>query len=398
MNSAKDTPTGLPNSSQIAILNNTEHDRAMTQINEPTTPSMKKSATFDAAPFPQTPERTPHQLMPEGTPLLSPTHMNSGATPSKRRGTDFYSLLKSPDVNRNDVDLKRRSVELNKIVNKSPEKLNNYVFHDSLLKSPKRQPGSSPFRVHKKNDNEIKEISENLKTRLNYANVKIQHGWSAKSISELEKNLEEEKLRKMLTPQDRKQQDNFWKMKTDQLPTYNQPSMNAELRTTIPTSPTSHATPARRKASKLKLDELASKQGSAESALYKALSPERPKLTIDSRSMLPPASHQRSASDSKLEQEAIMSLISLSSPVKYSGSQSPSPPRPAGLQKPPTLSFDRRRNAGNEDTDEETELEEEDHGKNNIFKAPQQNGLKGLGLTSKSAADDDDRTASDYSD
>ncbi|KAG7876222.1 hypothetical protein KL938_004612 [Ogataea parapolymorpha] len=398
MNSSEDTPTGLPNSSNIATFNNIGPDHTMTQIKEPTTPSLKKNATFDAAPFPQTPERTPHQLMPEGTPLLSPTHMNSGATPSKRRSTDFYSLLKSPDVNRNDVDLKRRSVELNKILNKSPERLNNYVFHDSLLKSPKRQPGSSPFRVHKKNDNEIKEISENLKTRLNYANVKIQHGWSAKSISELEKNLEEEKSRKMLTPQDRKQQDNFWKMRTDQLPTYNQPTMNAEHRIAAPSSPTSHAIPARRKASKLKLDELASKQGSAESALYKALSPERPKLTIDSRSMLPPASHQRSASDSKLEQEAIMSLISLSSPVKYSGSQSPSPPRPAGLQKPPFLSFDRRRNAGNEETDEETELEDEDNAKNHIFKSPQRNGLKGLGLTSKSAADDDDRTASDYSD
>ncbi|KAG7837766.1 hypothetical protein KL942_004178 [Ogataea angusta] len=398
MNSSEIPPAGLHDSSNIAILNNKEPDHAMTQIKEPTTPSLKKNATFDAAPFPQTPERTPHQLMPEGTPLLSPTNMGSGTTPSKRRSTDFYSLLKSPDVNRNDVDLKRRSVELNKIVNKSPERLNNYVFHDTLLKSPKRQPGSSPFRVHKKNDNEIKEISENLKTRLNYANVKIQHGWSAKSISELEKNLEEEKSRKMLTPQDRKLQDNFWKMKTDQLPTYIQPPLNAEHRTTAPTSPSSHASPARSRASKLKLDELASKQGSAESALYKALSPERPKLTIDSRSMLPPTSHQRSASDSKLEQEAIMSLISLSSPVKYSGSQSPSPPRPAGLQKPPALSFDRRRNAGNEDTDEETELEDEDHGKTHIFKSPQRNGLKGLGLTSKSAADDDDRTASDYSD
>ncbi|KAH3659244.1 hypothetical protein OGATHE_006128 [Ogataea polymorpha] len=372
-------------------------DQTMTQMNEPTTPSLKKNATFDAAPFPQTPERTPHQLMPEGTPLLSPTHVNSGATPSKRRSTDFYSLLKSPDVNRNDVDLKRRSVELNKILNKSPERLNNYVFHDSLLKSPKRQPGSSPFRVHKKNDNEIKEISENLKTRLNYANVKIQHGWSAKSISELEKNLEEEKSRKMLTPEDRKQQDNFWNMKTDQLPTYNQPKMNAEHRIAAPSSPTSYAIPVRRKTSKLKLDELASKQGSAESALYKALSPERPNLTIDSRSMLPPASHRRSASDSKLEQEAIMSLISLSSPVKYSGSQSPSPPRPVGLQKPPLLSFDRRRNAENEETDEETELEDEDNAKTHIFKSPQRNGLRGLGLTSKSAADDDDRTASDSS-
>ncbi|KAH3669492.1 hypothetical protein OGAPHI_001613 [Ogataea philodendri] len=387
MNTSETTPTGLSNSASSE-----EQQPVMSQIREPTTPSLKKSSSFTSHPYPQTPERTPHQLTSEEThetPLLSPTAQFNSTTPSKRRSTDFYSLLKSPDLNRND-DLKRRSLELNKIINKSPDKLNNYIFHDNALKSPKRQAAAT-FRVHKKNDTEIKEISENLKTRLNYANVKIQHGWSAKSISELEKNLEEEKSRKLLTSKDKEQHQDFWNLKSDQLPTYTQPATSPSHKASAPSTP-------RRKTSRLKLDEVASKQGSAESALYKALSPERPKLKIDSAPILPPINnHHRSASDSKLEQEAIMSLISLSSPVKYSGSQSPSPPRPVGLQKPPTLHFERPRRRAEESTDEETELEDESSARNRIFRSPPRNGLKGLGLSSRVAADDDDKTASDYS-
>ncbi|GME84523.1 unnamed protein product [Ambrosiozyma monospora] len=239
-------PTSSPASSSY------QHQHQQQQDKVPSTPSMKRvSGIFDPQSVLKTPERTPQQLLMEGTPLLSPSVPYSVPSSAKRRSTDFYSLLKSPELNRYNYthvnpgspDVKRRSMELNKIINKSPEKTpgsalglspsTGFIFHDTLLSSPKRV---SPYRVSKKNDTEIKEISENLKTRLSYANLKIQHGWSSSSITELEKKLQTEK--KSPSKNQESDTDNkfteFWHLKSDKLPTVNAsqsqiPQQNARL-------------------------------------------------------------------------------------------------------------------------------------------------------------------------
>lgn len=259
----------------------------------PATPSL--SGSFDQVP--QTPERTPGQVQPEGTPLLSPTY--STTTPQKRRSTDFYSLLKSPKIAGTD-GLKRRSMELNAIINVDGE--------DEVLSS---SVGSSPRR---KNTVEIKRISENLRTRLNYANLKIQHGWSDKSVEELQKKLEDDKKHRVLTAEEKSKYDDFWKLGGDELPKYEPPK--------TPKSPVSPRHRRRGSAastnSRFSLDEVANK-GSAERALYKALSPRRTPQRPQVRTTTSPSPENR------LEHDAIVSLMSLSSPVKYSQSASPSP-------------------------------------------------------------------------
>ncbi|VEU22090.1 DEKNAAC103079 [Brettanomyces naardenensis] len=312
---------------------------------------MGKSTSFEGRTFmvPKTPERTPGQLQSEGTPLLSPSFLST--TPKKRRSTDFYSLLKSPMLNNlqeSPASVKRRSIELNKAIEDR-----NFVFHDStgspLLKSPNRSPVPTSYsRVARKTEPEIKKISDNLRTRLNYAKAKIQHGWSDKSITEVRKKLQEEKSSRLLTDEDKNRYDQFWRMQDDKLPEALESSSAPGGSTTeLPeTQGTPRSIGHRRNksaSSRISLDDIASRQkrGSADRALLQALSPEvkvargafsSPRTSRVSGPQPPPpapgalAPLKTSPSpENRLEQDAIMSLMSLSSPVKYSASGSTSP-------------------------------------------------------------------------
>ncbi|OWB66582.1 hypothetical protein B5S33_g5255 [[Candida] boidinii] len=413
------------------------------KLKEPTTPSMKRHS-FDPRNnlFPKTPERTPHGLNNEGTPLLSPSH-HIFQTPSssslKRRSTDFYQLLKSPEVNlinnnsSNEYDLKKKSLDLHKATmnisslisgNGSNSNTNintnngstitetslsssllaspgnsGYVFHDNfLLTSPKRS--SNGYRVKKKNNAEIKEISENLKTRLNYAALKIQNGWEQKSIEELQMTLSHDDgdetnpstkitTNKIIRDNDNDEDveiydavhtnnnsnkfsnkrvavdandnqddqdkpmtdsdstfDNFWKSDRNTLPDYKELNISKSTKVDLSHSSNSlshknshivsnknlspakpnHSSPSKR-TPRMTLDQIAKKHanGNAEDALVDALSPKR---STNPPSQPPPPTpgqqHQQQKilpslnTEDQAEKEAIMSLMSLSSPVKKS--------------------------------------------------------------------------------
>ncbi|SCU83407.1 LAMI_0C03092g1_1 [Lachancea mirantina] len=86
-------------------------------------------------------------------------------------GNDRITLPKSPSA---------RSRLLPPV---TPKSRSSEVF---LSPSPKlKSPG-----VTKDSEKPIREISNNLKTRLNYAFVKLQHGWTDKSLVELESEFE----------------------------------------------------------------------------------------------------------------------------------------------------------------------------------------------------------------
>ena len=351
-------------------------------IKEPKTPSLSKSATFTSPSvvvLPETPERVPHHIQDlDDTPLLSPPNTSSNThlllTPQKRKGsnggsgnngnssnnTDFYTLLKSPAVRTEDKKLKRHSMELFGITGgaKSPE-LPREWDNEHLLKSPRRDY------------KEIRKISENLRTRLNYANVKVQHGWSNKSIGELEHSLEEIATNPQRSAQlNSKNLEDFWNLRTDNLP--NKTDINNE--NSIPSSLASpgqfaHSPHRRRRSSfvaNIRLDEVA-KRGSkgspelssnpeflpvsmsqASSAATAQLNPPTTLGELQTSPLRKPESSTKVSKDKEdgkvglsvstkpadtLEQDAIMSLISLSSPVKYTASGSslsPSPPRYSG--------------------------------------------------------------------
>lgn len=352
-------------------------------LKEPKTPSLSKSATFTSPSvvvLPETPERVPRHIQDlEDTPLLSPpnaslsTHLLS--TPQKRKGssggsgnngsssnnTDFYTLLKSPAVRTEDNKLKRHSMELFGITSgaKSPEQLPREWDNEHLLKSPRRDY------------KEIRKISENLRTRLNYANVKVQHGWSNKSIGELEHSLEEIATNPQRSAQlNSKNLEDFWNLRTDNLP--NKTDINNEnSNPSLQASPGQFAhSPRRRRRSSfvanIRLDEVA-KRGSkgspdlssnpeflpvsmsqASSAATAQLNPPTTLAELQTSPLRKPESLtkiNKEKEDGKtglsvstkpadsLEQDAIMSLISLSSPVKYTASGSslsPSPPQHSG--------------------------------------------------------------------
>lgn len=372
------------NANQTETSSSTTNDSRsnMNVIKEPNTPSMSKSSSFSSpapVPMPETPDRVPrHMTDLDSTPLLSPPQSSMGnllSTPHRRKNsstnanTDFYSLLKSPEASRaEDRSLKRRSVELFSITNaKSPEQVHREYDNEHLLKSPRRDY------------KEIRKISENLRTRLNYANVKVQHGWSKKSIGELEHSLEEIASNPQRSEElnSAKNLENFWHLRADNLPKNNDVNgMNTAgnekdhpgLSSLLLSSPgfSSHANTSKRRSSfisNIRLDEVA-KRGfkspetkstgeflqpqaqpgigsNAPSASVSSGSKSSPrkadsgglKLAVktennESSNTQRPTNHKKSSSDSKLEQDAIISLISLSSPVKYSAgsSLSPSPP------------------------------------------------------------------------
>lgn len=327
---------------------------------ETNTPSMPKCETF-ASPniilMPETPKRISRQIHDidnnlEGTPLLSPPPSSTShflSTPHRRKGsnntnTDFYTLLKSPEVRSDDKKLKRRSMEVYGIVN-SPDQMHKEYDNEHLLKSPRR------------NTKEIRMISENLRTRLNYANLKVQHGWSNKSIGELENSLEEIASNPQRSSQlNSKHLDDFWNLRADNLPSAERnsdnyiasqyPNNNAivDNKATLLPSPGKFTSSRQRRRSSvnsgIRLDEIA-KRG------LKHLSPEMKSSASMSNSnslngnMLKLQSSplkkeyhsnlsintDNPQSSDKLEHDAVISLMTLSSPKKYAQSMSPSPPR-----------------------------------------------------------------------
>lgn len=250
-------------------------------------------------------------------------------TPQKRRNAganDFYALLKSPEVRSTEDAVKRRSRELNSAINKSP--------------SPQA----------------MKELSQTLKTRLNYANIKVQHGWS--SIDEVEDAL--------LTP--KQQQSSQFSTPMYGLSTPLQPPQFSPR----PLSNFSTPYSSRRRGS-MRLDDIANKVLTNSSpdriatGLLMASPLKNTKLhpittPQSSNQQLPPLStimksntdnnnnntnnnnnnnnnNNMNNNDSNLEQDAILSLISLSSPVKYTHSQSSSMSEssPSPILSKPTL-------------------------------------------------------------
>ncbi|ODV93793.1 hypothetical protein PACTADRAFT_51542 [Pachysolen tannophilus NRRL Y-2460] len=174
-----------------------------------TTNTRRLSFSDNTSLIPRTPDQRNLSAF-DGTPLQSPTKTPRSA---KRRSTDFYNLLKTPDRNEHSNDnndngganednvtqAKKRSLELYKLLNNEDNlaKLNTSSISKTLQRETSvfnetannKSPPNETLRV-KQSEVEIKEISENLKTRLNYAYVKIQNGWTDKPISELEKKID----------------------------------------------------------------------------------------------------------------------------------------------------------------------------------------------------------------
>ena len=357
------------NNNHITITNDND-----SEIKGPKTPSLPKSSTF-ASPaqisiIPETPERVPRHIQNfDDTPLLSPPQTSNNnllQTPQRRNGNDFYSLLKSPEVRFDDKNLKRRSVELFNVTSvKSPEQIHKEYDSDHLLKSPKRDY------------KEIRKISENLRTRLNYAHVKFQHGWSNKSIGELEHSLEEiassprRNISNPIPSTKEKELEDFWNLKTNNLPgpkqesdiQFNNNYQNNSNQSNINNNNNNNQHKSPRRSSfvaSVKLDEIAkrgfrssvdqkssefsvplpistsmqSNSSSKSSLLGYQTSPIKPK----EKNNLSINTNEKKKDSQALEQDAIISLISLSSPNKYqSGSSfSPSPPKQFAS---PTKSF-----------------------------------------------------------
>ncbi|TID21198.1 hypothetical protein CANINC_003478 [Pichia inconspicua] len=335
-------------SDSIKPFNNTAN-----MMKEPKTPSLNKSTPTFASPapngnLPETPERIPRRIDTdlESTPLLSPGPSgNIFATPGRRRGSlannapDFYTLLKSPEVRMDDKGIKRTSLDLFSNSDTSPQKISKEYDSEHLLKSPRRDV------------KEIKKISENLKTRLNYANFKVQHGLSRKSIDELEQSLDSIATNTSTLKPEPKNLDDFWNLKADNLPG----NANSSGRSLL-ASPSRFPISGRRRTSfnaSVNLDDIAKRGVKASpdltnsefsnikpvpltqtsslaslhvqsnlqsSPLQRANSRSKGTLSVDTKT---------DATETKLEQDAIYSLISMSSPTKYTAasSVSPSPPK-----------------------------------------------------------------------
>lgn len=210
------------------------------------TPRLRQGAR-DWNTLPRTPDRF-NVAENEGTPLVSPSKS------ADRRSNEFYNLLKTPDRS------KRRSLD--------EATSGGFVFHENLIKSPAK--GSN--RVTKKNDTELKEISEHLRTRLNHAITKVApksdqglglafpefYNSSATSLNQLQPKLS--------------------------------PHKSPEIK---------------RSKSRPSLDQYASNFGNANAALFNAVKP-----TLNK--------------DNVAEKDAVLSLMSLSSPVKNPHSRTPS--------------------------------------------------------------------------
>ncbi|OUT23870.1 hypothetical protein CAS74_000244 [Pichia kudriavzevii] len=282
---------------------------------EPTTPSLLKTEVFSSpAPLqiPETPERVRGHINDvEGTPLISPPRAGDLTfTPHKDRtkqfpGTDFYTLLKSPEARLEDKKLKRTSTDLFSRSNEdqSPERKEGDYDSEHLLKSPRRDY------------KEIRKLSENLRTRLNYANVKVQHGWSNKSIGELELPWKKSPL--ILSGNSNLE--DFWKLRSDRLPKsedFNDRKL--EMSQALLSSPGQFSHNRRRSSfnTSMRLDDIARR--GVKSPDLKHTSPLKNgkfKLTINSDCI---------NSGEDLEKDAIFSLISLASPKRTSAPMLPS--------------------------------------------------------------------------
>lgn len=233
-------------------------------------------------------------------------------TPQKRRtagANDFYALLKSPDIRNSEDAVKRRSRELNSAINKSP------------------------------NPAAMKELSQTLKTRLNYANIKVQHGWN--SIDEVEDAL--------LTP--KQQHVSQFSSPMSALGTPMGTPLQPPQFSPRPLSTFSTPYSTRRRGS-MRLDDVANRgvSNTSPDKVNVGLLMASPVKNAKRSSLGPPAGHQTfqlpqlaqmspmqqsqpqqlppistiMKPNEGLEQDAILSLMSMSSPVKYSHSQSSS--------------------------------------------------------------------------
>ncbi|ANZ77119.1 BA75_03472T0 [Komagataella pastoris] len=208
---------------------------------------------------PKTPDLRSGTDQFEGTPLKSPSF-----SPTKRRSTDFYQLLRTPE--RPGQSTQQSSGDGQGLGVREDE----FLFHDHF-KSPKK----TSHRVSKKKD-ELKEISSNLRTRLNYAFHKVQQ-------NDLD------------TFRD------FYKSNSQSLPT---PLSSAVSTSTGSLRPLPKSQSHPDKSKKPSLNEIASNKLRANSASGET--PQRRPLAVHPQS----------------EQDAIMSLMSLASPVKKSSSSS----------------------------------------------------------------------------
>lgn len=300
-----------------------------TSLPLPKTPSMNRNATFENAGFPmfQTPEKTPIRQISrddqsrggdaDSAMLLSPPGVASPGS-RKRRSNDFYTLLKSPRTPQHSRPVSIEEGEIRRL-------------EECSWQSPEKEYNVSP-RVERGTD--VKRISENLKTQLNYAKAKIQHGWSDKSLAEVRKQLETQKEgnkkgnKKGRQKSDKTSYDEFWKTPGEALPRYE--GQEARSRPKTPQKlnilPKSHGIQ-----HSITLDEVAShhrkpKQygasGSAERALLEALSPRTPRHAPPNGP--PPPVSRSPIPETRLEHDAIVSLMTLATPKdKLNASSSP---------------------------------------------------------------------------
>ncbi|SCW02194.1 LAFE_0F01046g1_1 [Lachancea fermentati] len=120
---------------------------------------------------------------------LSPTSPQTPSPPNSknRRSSTTLSFLPSPSQhgNRHGTGIvipNSPSVKSRLLPPTTPKSKHTELF---LSPSPKlKSPG-----VYKDSEKPIREISNNLKTRLNYAFVKLQNGWVDKTLPELESEL-----------------------------------------------------------------------------------------------------------------------------------------------------------------------------------------------------------------
>ncbi|KAF6007977.1 hypothetical protein HII13_004160 [Brettanomyces bruxellensis] len=280
-----------------------------TSLPLPKTPSMNRNATFETAGFPmfQTPEKTPIRQISRDDQSRGRRCGLRDAPIATRSGVSGVEKTQKTPQHSRPVSIEEGEIRR---------------LEECSWQSPEKEYSVSP-RVERGTD--VKRISENLKTQLNYAKAKIQHGWSDKSLAEVRKQLETQKegnkkATKRAGKSDKTSYDEFWK--TPEAGS----SEQAENATKIEHFAKSHGIQ-----HSITLDEVAShhrklKQygasGSAERALLVALSPRTPRHAPPNG--LPPPVSRSPIPETRLEHDAIVSLMTLATPKdKLSASSSP---------------------------------------------------------------------------
>ncbi|CCD25356.1 transcriptional repressor WHI5 NDAI_0F00370 [Naumovozyma dairenensis CBS 421] len=175
-----ESPNNNNNKNNVASISTSKNEQMSPKI--PSTPSrfIRRSSTslgFLATPLQQQ-NTNNNKQNPESPLLISPISKSI----TKNKNTKRISLSQPPPPPPPLLPTTPKSKHLEVFFSPSPN-----------LKTP----NINTYDNTKNDSIPIKEISQNLKTRLNYAFIKLKNGWTEKTLSELENDLASNQTRKL---------------------------------------------------------------------------------------------------------------------------------------------------------------------------------------------------------